>query len=74
MVDGHNDDSLNSIDDADYTDILPAVKVRQKRKKHSPGSASGHNSSMGMAGRMQSQSRMSTSGAKNNHKLRDTLD
>ena len=30
------DDSLQSIEDADYNQILPAVKMRSKRKKRSP--------------------------------------
>ena len=71
------DDSLQSVEDpTDYNQILPAVKLRQKKKKknrspsdHSPG----ENSSMqGLRGRNHSVSRISNHGK--DPKLRATLD
>ena len=70
------DDSLKSIEDADYNQILPAVKLRSKKKKqnkspsdHSPGENS---SQAGLRNRDHSMSRISAFGK--DPKLRATLD
>lgn len=66
-----NSDSMLSMEDPDYNQLLPAVKVKKPRKKRSPSSNSNRNNSIGRE--THNRSKMSVSGLKD-PKLRDTLD
>ena len=68
---------MQSAEEVDYNQILPAVKVRPKRKKRSPSSTLNdekNDSMLRVPGeRHPSTSRISNAGNFKNPKLRDTL-
>ena len=73
-IESIDNDSFDSIGQADYNQLLPTVKNKKNpRKKRSPSNNSAHNSSLEMPSNAnRSISRISASGMKE-HKLRATL-